>query len=83
MPPLKVWVATRQNGVVLCAHCTCVAGIGEACSHVAALLFTAEANSQLKSQHSSTSLPCSWLPPSFRSVPFAEVYQILILHHLV
>ena len=76
VPPLKVWVATRQNGVVLCAHCTCMAGIGEACSHVAALLFAAEANTQLKSQHSSTSLPCSWLPPSFRSVPFAEESDI-------
>ena len=76
VPPLKVWVATRQNGVVLCAHCRCMAGIGEACSHVAVLLFAAEANTQLKSQHSSTSLPCSWLPPSFRSVPFAEVSDI-------
>lgn len=24
-PPLKVWVATRQNGEVLCTHCTCMA----------------------------------------------------------
>ena len=23
-----------------------------------------------------TSLPCSWLPPSFQSVPFAEIAQI-------
>ena len=76
MPPLKGWVATRQNGVVLCAHCTCIAGIGEACSYIAALLFAAEANTQLKSQHSSTSLPCSWLPPSFRSLPFAEISDI-------
>ena len=53
-----------------------MAGIGEACSHIAALLFAAEANTQLKSQHASTSLPCSWLPPSFRSVPFAEVSSI-------
>ena len=41
--PLKVWVATRQNGEVLCAHCMCMAGIGEACLHTAALLFAAEA----------------------------------------
>ena len=37
---------------------------------MAALLFAAEANTQLKSQHSSTSLPCS------RSVPFAKVSNI-------
>ena len=75
-PPLKVWVATKQQGEVLCAHCTCMAGLGEACSHIAALLFAVETNTQLKSQFSSTSLPCSWLPPSFRSVPFAEIANI-------
>ena len=72
-PPLKVWVATKQQGEVLCAHCSCMAGLGEACSHIAALLFAAETNTQLKGQFASTSLPCNWLPPSFRSVPFAEI----------
>ena len=47
-PPLKVWVATMHDGEVLSAHCTCMAGIGEACSHSAALLLVAEANMQLK-----------------------------------
>ena len=40
--PLKVWVATKENGQVLCGHCTCMAGLGEACSHVAAMLFAAK-----------------------------------------
>ena len=53
-----------------------IAHAWQACSHIAALLFTLEANTQLKSQFASTSLPCSWLPPSFRSVPFAEIAQI-------
>ena len=43
-PSLKVWVAFKASGEVLCAHCTCMAGLGEACSHIAAVLFTAEAN---------------------------------------
>ena len=60
----------------MCAHCTCMAGIGEACTHIAALLFAAEANTQVKSQFSCTSLPCSGLPPSFRKVPYAEISQI-------
>ena len=25
-PPLKVWVATKQQGEVLCAHCICMVG---------------------------------------------------------
>ena len=67
--PLKVWLAIKENGEVLCAHCNCMAGLGEVCSHVAAVLFTAEANTQIKNCTSSTSLPCSWLPSSFQTVP--------------
>ena len=76
LPPLKVWIAVKQSGEVLCAHCSCMAGLGEACSHVAAVLFTAEANTQSKQQFSSTSLPCSWLPTSFQFVNFSKVAEI-------
>ena len=73
---LKVWVAIKHNGEIICANCTCMAGLGETCSGVAALLFTAEANSQFKQQTSSTSLPCAWLPPSFQGVPYVEIGKI-------
>ena len=46
--PLKPWVAVEQSGVVVCAHCDCMAGLGEACSHIAAVLFALEANTQVK-----------------------------------
>ena len=59
---LHPWVAVEPNGIVLCAHCTCMAGLGEACSHVAALLFTMEINTRLLNNTSCTSLACSWLP---------------------
>ena len=48
--PLKVWVGCKSNGEVA-AHCTCMVGIGEACSHIAA-----EANTQVKQQQNCTSL---------------------------
>ena len=73
---LKVWVATKENGEVLCGHCTCMAGLGEACSHITAVLFAAEANTLTKRQLTSTSLPCSWLPPTFRNVKFDEICNI-------
>lgn len=76
VPAVKVWVATKNDGEVMCAHCSCMAGLGEACSHIAALLFAAQTNTELKTQFTCTSFPCSWLPPSFRSVPFAEIAQI-------
>lgn len=60
--PLKVWLAVKENGEVVYAHCNCMAGLGEVCSHVAAVLFTAEVNTQVKNCTSSTSFPCAWLP---------------------
>ena len=76
LPPLRVWVITKSDGDVITGHCTCMAGLGEACSHVAAVLFAAEANSVTKLQFSSTSLPCSWLPSTFQSVKFSEINGI-------
>ena len=64
--PLRPWVAVEKIGSVLCSHCNCMAGLGEACSHIAAVLFALEANMQERKSMSSTSLPCSWLPPSFQ-----------------
>ena len=60
--PLQPWIAVEKSGSVLCAHCTCKAGLGEACSHIAAIL--AEAQTQVKKNISCTSHPCKWLPPS-------------------
>ena len=34
-PPLRPWVGFKPDGEVLCAHCNCMAGAGEACSHIA------------------------------------------------
>lgn len=75
VPPAKSWVVVKQNGPVVCAHCSCMAGLWEACSHIAALLFTRMVNNT-----SSTTLLCSWLPPSFQSVPYVELF--LQLHIL-
>ena len=74
--PLKVWVGYKSNGEVVAAHCTFMAGIGEACSHIAAVLFAVEANTQVKQQQSCTSFPCAWLPPSFRTVEYMPVSDI-------
>ena len=73
LPSLKTWTANKQLAEVACVYCTCMAGIGETCSHIAAVLFTVEANMNMKQQFSCTSLPCSWLPSSFQSVAFAEI----------
>ena len=41
--PLTPWVVCENSGKVLSAHCHCMAGLGESCSHVASLLWAIEA----------------------------------------
>ena len=68
-----MWISVKQSGEVLCAHCTCMAGAGEACSHITSILFTLDMNTRMKQQFSCTSLPCS---STFRSSPFSEIAKI-------
>ena len=68
------WCKTMWE--VICAHCTCMAGAEEACSHIGALLFTTEANTMTKRQHSCRSLLCSWLLPSHQFVSATKIIDI-------
>ena len=43
VPPAKAWIGVENSGTIICGHCDCMAGMGEACSHIAAILFTLEA----------------------------------------
>jgi len=35
---LKPWVIADADGTIISAHCDCVAGVGETCTHVGALI---------------------------------------------
>lgn len=37
--PLAVWILANMNGKIDCSHCTCIAGLGETCSHVGAICY--------------------------------------------
>ncbi|XP_041373282.1 uncharacterized protein LOC121386449 [Gigantopelta aegis] len=60
--PHEPWVCLdKKQGYVISAHCTCMAGLGEACSHIAAVLFKIEAGVKLGfSKQSRTSTACVW-----------------------
>lgn len=69
-PALTVYAALNADtGDVYSAKCNCVAGLGEACNHVAALLFYVEDAAKRKvdklpHELSKTSMPMAWnLPP--------------------
>ncbi|KAJ8020713.1 hypothetical protein HOLleu_40374 [Holothuria leucospilota] len=75
--PLQAWVSVKENGEVICGHCSCMAGLGETCSHVAAILFALETSVRLHTGKTCTSVACSWLAPSTsKGVEYAEARNI-------
>lgn len=75
--PLKPWVAVRKSGSVEYGHCTCIAGLGETCSHIAAILYWLETVVHVHSETTCTSKSNAWLSPSMptacREVPYVTM----------
>ena len=73
----------RESGTCYGAHCQCVSGIGEACSHVAALLFALEDFSSRGMQHLSgpavTETICKWCKPASQKVELRPLSQIPVV----
>lgn len=63
-PPLTPWVILTPSGQVCSAHCTCMAGVAESCTHVGALLFMVDACVRLKEKATVTDEPAYWILPS-------------------
>ncbi|KAH3709720.1 uncharacterized protein LOC127857083 [Dreissena polymorpha] len=75
--PLQPWVIAKPDGVVAAAHCDCMAGLGEACTHVAALLFSIMAAVEVRDSATATEGPCKWKPPlTSKTVHYKEVSDI-------
>ena len=39
----KFWLIVEETGKICAFHCTCMAGMGQSCTHVAAAMFRVEA----------------------------------------
>lgn len=61
---LKVWMISEKNGSICTGHCTCMAGLGEVCSHVTAVLYAAEHAAEIKKNVSCTDVKSVWPIPS-------------------
>ncbi|XP_013401791.1 uncharacterized protein LOC106167536 [Lingula anatina] len=61
--PLEPWIIISSGGINS-AHCTCMAGLGEACSHISAVLFAVEAWTKVRKEASVTDVPAYWMMPS-------------------
>ncbi|WAR16118.1 LOW QUALITY PROTEIN: hypothetical protein MAR_030712 [Mya arenaria] len=75
--PLNPWIIAEGNGKVLSSHCDCMAGLGESCTHVAALLFAVGGTVQIRNSRTVTQEPAYWLlPTSLKGVTYNEVRNI-------
>ena len=67
----------EESGEVCCAHCTCMAGLGEACTHVAAVLFYLETKVRITGQPTCTQQTCQWIMPAFqKDIPYLPIKDI-------
>nr|CAH7723786.1 unnamed protein product [Callosobruchus chinensis] len=81
LKPLHVWCLITKDGSVSTAHCTCMAGNSEVCSHIGAVLFAAEyAHRKKEDQHEGTSCTdviAEWPRPSFSTqVPIVPIHDM-------
>lgn len=74
-PLLQVWVICEDDGAIDSAHCTCMAGLGEVCSHVGAILFYLE--SAFRVTKICTQTDCRWKEPRLvETIPYARIMDI-------
>ena len=72
---LNPWVIIKNSGTVMCGHCTCMAGLGETCSHIGALLYWVEyAVRKQDKEESCTSRANQWMEP--RTTKLAPYLQL-------
>ncbi|XP_068743560.1 uncharacterized protein [Montipora capricornis] len=72
--PLKTWFLAQKDGNVCMAHCNCMAGLCEACSHVGALLFAVEAGVRIRNSVTCTQDRNPWILPSYvKNIPYIPV----------
>nr|XP_022307471.1 uncharacterized protein LOC111113467 [Crassostrea virginica] len=76
-PCLRPWLIVENDGSISSAHCTCMAGIGEVCSHVGALLFAIEASVKIRNTKTVTEEKAYWmLPNAVNKVEYKRVQDI-------
>ncbi len=75
--PLTPWVIAEAGGKIVAGHCDCMAGLGETCSHVAAMLWAIESGIRLRDSMTVTQKKAYWvIPNGVKQVPYAPVKEI-------
>lgn len=80
--PLVPWVLAEAAGKIITAHCNCMAGLGETCSHVASLLWAIEAGVRTRESLSVTDKKAYWvMPPEVKKAHPAPISEIKFSRH--
>ena len=58
---LSCWIIPQVSGEVCCVHCNCMAGLGEAYSHIAAILYYLETLARIQGTKTCTQEECQWI----------------------
>ena len=74
--PLQPWIIAEESGNIVSAHCNCMAGLGEACTHVGALLFAVEATVRLNEKTTVTQQKAYWVVPPKTTTSYLPVCEI-------
>ena len=75
--PLQPQVIIKSTGTIVCGHCTCMAGLGETCSHVGALLHWIEYQVRRYADISAISKPNLWIEPhAVKNPPYLRLENI-------
>ena len=63
-PPLKPWVIAQEVGTFDSAHCTCMAGLAEVCTHIVSVFFWLEFTVKRRESMTVTDTKACWVAPS-------------------
>ena len=74
--PLHPWAVVEKTGNIACAHCNCMAGLGESCSHIGEVFFYIEYAVKLRDSKTCTEEKAYWLLPGYRDVEYKQVAEI-------
>ena len=75
--PLTPWIICHKNGKIHSAHCDCMAGLNESCSHVGALLWAIDCGVKKRSSQTVTDKRAYWvLPPPTAKASYQPIRNI-------
>lgn len=73
---LTPWIICEKQGTIISAHCDCIAGLGEVCTHVASVLFAIDDFLRKVEEPTPTGVKAYWMPPTNKPIEPKRVHEI-------